>query len=180
MTNPRVLFVLYYKKPPHTFELIERAEQQLEDLRYIHFEAVGSPAQTLNECLRMYHDHVTIQPDWVVGWDPHFQWLPDGVKLFMERVRAGDKDPRCGWVSAPVQVHGEQANGWAPFLKDMPGQVYRLLVAFRVAALQTIGGFHGVPPAGRNWLMTRRCASTTRAGRSTVPPSWSRCTMTPR
>jgi len=146
MTDPKVLFVLYYKSPPHTDALIDRATEQLTDLHYVHAPATGPPAQTLNEVL----NGLWGKTEWVVPFDPHLRW--DDVDQFLVDLRLADGDPRVGYISYPVYQHGpQQPPQLAQWLGSPQYSIFRLLAAFRVDALKSCGGFQAAT-SGRNWM----------------------------
>ena len=145
--DPRVLFVLYYQSPPHTKELITRVSGELANLKYVLKPASGPPAHTLNEVLEGLWSG---NADWVVPFDPHLRWEPEGAAQFLEDLQKADHDDRVGYVSYPVYQHGPQVR-----CKDWIGSpkyaFFRLLAAFRVDALKSCGGFTAAS-SGRNWM----------------------------
>lgn len=147
--RPKVLFVLYYQSPPHTDDLIFRAEHELvsNNLLYQRYEATGPPATTLNEFLDINDYH----PDWVVAFDPHFQWIQRGHTTALDVLHHLPSPHSTGAVCYPCVQHGPQ-DQWKNYLGDIPTPPMRLLCTFNVHALQAIGGFKGAE-SGRNWLM---------------------------
>ena len=158
--DPKVLFVLYYKSPPHSFELIQRAESQLEHFYnpVIRLEAIGTPAETLNFAVKAHQERDGRPFDWVVPFDPHLLWEDGGVEQFMEDLEKADANPSIGYVSYPVYQHGPQV-GVKDWLGEPKHAFFRLLAAFRVKALHSVGGFSAAT-SGRNWMWRTEMAIT--------------------
>ena len=155
MTGQRILYILYHKSPPHTEELLLRAHQELwvTPADVLKKEATGPPATTFNEVITGGCCDPSIEPhaDWLIPFDPHFQWRNEGYTYVHDVIAQAPK--RVGVIHFPGTVEGPQDTSkeyLAPYYRW--GGNYRMLTAWRVAALRDIGGFRGVGERGRNWI----------------------------